>query len=290
MDRLNFNHLYYFYIVAKTGSIKEAAKKLFVSQPTISDQLKLLEDYFSCKLFERRNRSLTLTKQGELALEYAANIFDTSKDLTFRLRNHLQIPKKSLDIGITRSIAQYFLYEKILPLFDQSEVSINFTENEHHLLLADLEEGHLDIVFTGSKDSLSHSMNVYQVGVNRTFAVAHSKFKAIVAKFPEGLSNVPYFEYSEDCSLKYEIDLFFSKNSITPRIIGSANDMDLFQLVTENGFAFVIVPEIAKNRMCRLENIEVLGELTELKSSVYGIIKDSYTGLGYKLLEDLENN
>ena len=68
MNRLNFNHFYYFYIVAREGSIKSAAEKLFVSQPTISDQLKLLEEYFECKLFERKHRQLSLTKEGELAL------------------------------------------------------------------------------------------------------------------------------------------------------------------------------------------------------------------------------
>jgi len=43
VERLNFSHFFYFYIVAKEGSIKFAAEKLFVSQPTISDQIKLLE-------------------------------------------------------------------------------------------------------------------------------------------------------------------------------------------------------------------------------------------------------
>ena len=63
MDRFNFNHLFYFYVVAKEGSIKLAAEKLHISQPTISDQIKLLEEHFQCSLFERRNRALFLTKE-----------------------------------------------------------------------------------------------------------------------------------------------------------------------------------------------------------------------------------
>ena len=47
MNRINFNHLYYFYIVSKEGSIKSTSEKLHVSQPTISDQIKLLEEYFA---------------------------------------------------------------------------------------------------------------------------------------------------------------------------------------------------------------------------------------------------
>lgn len=285
VDRLNFNHLFYFYIVSKEGSIKGSAEKLHVSQPTISDQVKLLEEYFDCKLFERRNRSLYLTKEGKLALKYAEKIFALSNEVTFRLRNNIEVPKRSIDIGITHFMSHYFLYETILPLFDQSEVSINVKESERHLLLADLEEGNLDIIFTDSKDSISSTMSSYRVGVNKTFAVAHKKYKKHINDFPESLNSIPFFNYTIESFLKYEIELFFTKNGLSPRVIGEADDIDLFEVVTEKGLAFTIVPEVAKNRLCLNKDIVVLGELEELQTSVWGIIKNSYKGLGYKLLK-----
>jgi LysR family transcriptional activator of nhaA len=286
MERLNFNHLYYFYVVSKEGSIKDAAEKLHVSQPTISDQLKLLEEYFGCLLFERKNRSLFLTKEGKLALRYAEQIFELGNEITSRLRNKIQIPKRSLDIGITHFMSHYFLYDTILPLFKQDNVSINIKENQRHLQLAELEEGNLDIVFTDNKDSISSTMEAYRVGVNRTFAVAHKKFRKYKRDFPESLNQIPFFNYTNDSFLKFEIELFFSKNGLTPRIIGEADDIDLFQVVTERGLAFTIVPEVAKNRLCQNKDIIVLGELEELQTSVWGIIKKSYKGLGYQLLRN----
>ena len=112
MDRLNFSHFYYFYIVAKEGSIKTAAEKLFVSQPTISDQIKLLEDYFQCSLFERKHRQLELTKEGFLALEYADKVFQMSRELTSRLRNDVKLPKTSFDVGMSPYMGQFFLYNQ----------------------------------------------------------------------------------------------------------------------------------------------------------------------------------
>ena len=91
MERLNFNHLFYFYIIAKEGSIKSASEKLFVSQPTISDQLKLLESYLGCQLFLRQNRGLTLTQEGELALEYAEKIFGISTEMNTLATNPAQL-------------------------------------------------------------------------------------------------------------------------------------------------------------------------------------------------------
>lgn len=284
MDRLNFNHLYYFYIVSKEGSIKGAAEKLHVSQPTISDQIKLLEEYFQCSLFDRKNRALFLNKQGQFALKYAEQFFDQANELTMRLRNNLSMPKSSLDIGITHFMSQYFLYENLLPLFKQGEVSINVKENERHLLLAELEEGNIDMMFTDNKEGISSTMSAYRVGVNKTFAVAHKKYAKYKKKFPEGLVSMPFLNYTNDSFLKYEIELFFSKHGIAPRVIGEADDMDMFEVVTEKGLAFTIVPEVAKNRLIQNKNIIVLGELEELQTSVWGIVKNNYKGLGYQLL------
>jgi len=286
MDRLNFNHLFYFYIVSKEGSIKATSEKLHVSQPTISDQIKLLEEFLESKLFERRNRSMILTKEGRLALDYAEKVFDYANELTFRLRNKIKLPKKSMDIGITQFMSHYFLYDSITPLFNQSEISINIKENQRHLLLAELEEGNIDMVFTDTKDDLSKSMRAYRVGVNKTFAVAHKKFQKYKKGFPESLNNLPFFNYTNESFLKYEIDLFFTKNNLSPKIIGEADDVDFLEIVTSKGLAFTIVPEVAQKRFCQNNNVIILGELKELQTSVWGIIKNSYKGLGYKLLKD----
>ncbi len=284
MNKLNFSHFYYFYVVAKEGSIKGASEKLHVSQPTISDQLKLLEEFFGCILFERKHRSLYLTKEGKLALKYAETIFDLSRELTSRLKNKFNLPKKSLDIGITHFISHYFLYDNILPLFQQQDVTINIRENERHLLLAELEEGNLDMVFTDSKDSLASTMTSYRMGVNKTFVVAHKKFAKYKRNFPQSLANIPFFNYSSNSFLRFEIEVFFAQNSITPRILGEGDDIDLFQMVTEKGLGFTIVPEVAMKRFCLNKNVIVLGELEELQTSVWGIIKKSYKGIGYQLL------
>jgi LysR family transcriptional activator of nhaA len=283
LDRLNFNHLYYFYIVAKEGSIKGAAHKLHVSQPTISDQIKLLEEYFHCPLFERKNRSLVLTKEGALALKYAQQVFDLSKELTSQLRNDLKRPKKTLDIGITYSLSHYFLYDWIMPLFSQENVKVNIQEGERHLLLAELEEDNIDILFTNTNDGLSTHLSSYRVGVNKTFAIAHKKYKRKNIAFPAILNEIPFLNYTKESLLKYEIELFFTKNGLSPKQIGEGDDINLFEMVTKEGMAFSIVPEVAKNRLCKDNDVVVLGELEELQTFVWGIVKNSYEGVGLKL-------
>jgi len=268
------------------GSIKNAALKLFVSQPTISDQLKLLEEYFDCKLFEREHRQLNLTKEGELALEYAETIFAKSTELTRRLRHSIKLPKTSFDIGMTPFMSQYFLYDLITPLFEQESLTVNIQQDNRLLLLAQLEEGNVDMIFTDNKDTLPGSVDTYRVGLNRTFVVAHKKYKKHKSNFPDCLNEIPFFNYTGETKLKYEIELFFSQNNLTPKIAGHAEDIDLFQLITEKGVAFTIVPEVAKNRLCLNKDIIVLGELEELQTSVWAVLKKNDRGLGFKLLKD----
>lgn len=268
------------------GSIKQAAEKLFVSQPTISDQIKLLEEYFECKLFIREHRQLTLTKQGTLALEYAQKVFSLSTELTRRLRHNIKLPKTSFDIGMTPFMSQYFLYDLIMPLFDKEAFRVNIKQDQRHLLLADLEEGNIDMIFTDNKESLPSGIDTYRVGLNKTFVVAHKKYKKLAKSFPECLDEIPFFNYTGETKLKYEIELFFSQNNLTPKIIGQAEDIDLFQAITEKGLAFTIVPEVAKNRLCVNKDVIVLGELEELQTSVWAVLKKNDRGFGFKLLKN----
>ncbi|MBC96791.1 MAG: hypothetical protein CME63_03520 [Halobacteriovoraceae bacterium] len=284
MDRLNFNHFYYFYIVAKEGSVKAAAEKLYVSQPTVSDQIKLLEEFFDCKLFDRKNRALFLTKEGELALEYAEKAFSLSREVTSVLRNKEKLPKSSLDIGMTPNMAQYFIYDSILPLFDHQEFKVNILENERHLLLADLEEGNLDIVISNDREGIFSSMKATKVGKNRTYVLAHKSCRKYKKNFPHSLQEIPFFNYSKDSELRYEIELYFAKYGIAPHIIGEGNDIDLFEVMVKNAKAFVMVPEVGKNRICQNKDVIVLGELEDFETNTWCITKKDYQGPSIGLL------
>ena len=284
LERLNLNHLFYFYIVAKEGSIKEASEKVHVTQPTISDQIKLLEEYLGCNLFERKHRGLFLTDHGKMALKYAESIFDLSSELTARLRNNLEYPKRTLDIGISHNLSNFLISDGLRPLFNQKEVRINVKEDSRIHLLAELEEGHLDMIFTDQKENLPFGLSYYGLGKNKTYVVAHKKYKGGRKGFPKSLNQIPYFSYTSDSSAKYEIDIFFAKHSLSPRTIGEADDIDLLQMVTEEGLAFTIVPEVAKNRFCLNKDVVALGEVKELQISVWGVIKKGYRGPGHKFL------
>jgi LysR family transcriptional activator of nhaA len=288
MDRLNFNHLFYFYIVAKEGSIKAASDKLHVSQPTISDQIKLLEEFLHTPLFERKHRGLTLTAEGFAALKCAEQVFDLARDLTSRLRHQRDATKSSIDIGVCHFLSHFCLFDEIMPLFDSKGLTINLKEGPRHTLLLALEDGALDMVFTNNKDNLPTTTTPYRLNGGEVYALAHRKWKAQIKKFPEDLRLIPYFGYTANSPMKYETELFFSKNGFTPPMIGEADEVDLFQTVAERGDAFVLIPESATTRFLKSKNIISLGKIKNIQMPIWGVIKKNQRGPAYDFLTQRE--
>ena len=86
MASLNYHHLYYFWVVAREGSIVAASRELDLSQPTISSQIRTLEESLGVKLFERAGRGLVLTDTGRVAFRYADSIFTMGREMADALQ------------------------------------------------------------------------------------------------------------------------------------------------------------------------------------------------------------
>ena len=110
---MNINQLWVFYNVAKHKSFTRAAETLFVSQPSISNQLKLFEDTYDLKLFERFGKKIELTSSGEILYSYAVRIFRLVEE-TEVVINELKATKAGrIRIGAGNTPGTYYLPEII---------------------------------------------------------------------------------------------------------------------------------------------------------------------------------
>jgi LysR family hydrogen peroxide-inducible transcriptional activator len=131
---MNLRDLEYFVLVAELKHFGKAAEKVFVSQPTLSMQLKKLEEYLGLTLFERTNRQVHLTQAGELLYKQAKAIVVAAKNFHETAKTYRDPFESSIKLGVIPTIAPYFL-PKILPLLHKHfpklkvEVSELKTEN-----------------------------------------------------------------------------------------------------------------------------------------------------------------
>src|ERR1043165_3868092 len=110
VEWLNYHHLLYFWVVAREGSIAAATKKLNLTQPTISAQLRLLEESLEEKLFEKQGRSLVLTEAGHVALRYADEIFALGRELRDTLRDRPTGKPVRVTIGVVNVLPKLIAY------------------------------------------------------------------------------------------------------------------------------------------------------------------------------------
>ena len=92
----NFNHLYYFYMTVKSGGVTIAAKHLSVSQPSLSGQLRVLEEFLQIKLFKKVGRKNELTREGSMVFGYCRQMFELSQEMHETIAE--QIPHASRKI------------------------------------------------------------------------------------------------------------------------------------------------------------------------------------------------
>ena len=148
LNKLNFNHLNYFSVIAREGSIKKACHKLGLTAPALSSQLKQLETFLGTPLFERRVRKLILNDSGRLVLEYATKIFNEADALIKSVTHPDPHKMKSIRVGVIPSLSKTHVHEFVVPLWKDEYVCVSIMERDLADLTRDLEIGNLDIILS----------------------------------------------------------------------------------------------------------------------------------------------
>ena len=152
MQWINYHHLLYFWMVAKEGSIAAAAKRLRLSQPTISTQLRTLENALDVSLFDRSGRRLVLTEEGQLALRYAEEIFGLGRELLDALRDNVSDRPVKMIVGVTYVIPKLIAYELLRPALSLEQgLAVECHEDRFDRLLGRLSRHELDMVLSDDK-------------------------------------------------------------------------------------------------------------------------------------------
>lgn len=121
-----------FYMVARLGSITQAAKKLGLSQPTVTTQIRSLEGQYAVELFYRGGRRLTLTDEGARLLPMVQALLQQEADIEFFLRNCGQM-QGSLRIGATSPYYVLGLIKAFRERYPQIEVSVEIGNSQQVL-------------------------------------------------------------------------------------------------------------------------------------------------------------
>ncbi|MGE8205380.1 LysR family transcriptional regulator [Heyndrickxia sp. NPDC080065] len=145
---MNIESLRMFCLVVEEGSISQAARLSFVSQPAVTRQIRQLEEMYRAKLFERTSGKLTLSKAGETLYPYAKEIVEYSKRSFEAIQELTGNQEIVLYIGASSTIGEYLL-PGLLGEFSRSypNLKFNLSIGNTPTILSKLENNDIDIAF-----------------------------------------------------------------------------------------------------------------------------------------------
>ncbi|WP_097550801.1 LysR family transcriptional regulator [Lactobacillus helveticus] len=170
---MNLNQLYYFNELVKQHQFSSAAKRLHISQPSLSNSIKTLEKELNCNLIERRNGRVELTKYGQIFLESADSIILTLENAKHNINHTKQIENNTIEIGYIPTPRENFL-PHITLVFEKENSSTfhyiyhNGTSNQ---ICLEVQNGNFDLGICSKIDTYS-DLNFIPLYVENTFFTA----------------------------------------------------------------------------------------------------------------------
>jgi LysR family transcriptional activator of nhaA len=294
MRFLNYHHLFYFWHIAKLKSLSEAGKFLKLRQPTLSAQLKQLEDSLGIKLINRGGRNFSLTREGHFVFKYAENIFTTGAELLEQIENESHLVPNRLKIGVVDAIPKIITYTFLEPVsLIGGDYIIECVEGSREDLLKKLSCYELDLVLSDSmvgnsiaikaNESLLATTSITMCATDKLIEKYGSKLEAFWGAAPVILP-------AKNSVLRETLDIWFSSNNIIPHVVGEFEDSALLKTFGSKGLGFFPVPTLVAHQVVRDYSIKVAFEIPEITESFYAITleKDfTHAGLIAKCAEAL---
>lgn len=273
MSWLNYHHLLYFWTVARAGSIAKAGEELHLAQPTISSQIKLLEESLGHKLFERQGRKLVLTDVGRTVMRYADEIFRLGNELKNVVGGLPAGQQLRLQVGVADVVPKVVAERLLQPALSVGPLRIVCREGPLPQLLASLALHELDVVLADAPGSEPVSVRAFnhllgKCGVTFFAASVHSQLKR---DFPRSLNGAPFLMPSEGSSVRHALDLWFESKGVRPTVVGDFDDSALLKAFGQRGLGVFAMPSVIEAEVTRQFDVSIVGRTDEIENCFYAI-------------------
>lgn len=275
VDRLNYHHLYYFWMVAKEGSIAKACAKLQLAQPTVSTQIRTLEQALGERLFARAGRSLELTETGRIAFRFAEEIFALGREMIYTLRGRPSGRPLVLTVGIADALPKLVTHQLLQPALNlPTPVQLVCREDKHDRLLAGLAAHEFDVVLSDSPIPQSVRVRAFnhQLGeCGVSFMASPAVTKVSRRAFPRCLEEIPLLLPTENTVLRRSLDQWFEEQGIRPQVLGEFEDTALMKVFGKFSQAALPVHSVVENEARSSYGVQLLGRVPELTQRFFAI-------------------
>lgn len=273
--KLNYQHLLYFWSVVRTGSLTRACEELALSAPTISMQLRTLEERLGEKLLAKSGRALVPTEVGRMVFSYADEIFGLGQDLLEALDHRPTARPLRLVVGTDDVVPKEIAYRILKPtLALKRPVRIVCREGTLERLVAGLALHEVDVVLSDAPVTPSLNVRAYNhsLGTCEVLWMATPTLaKTLRRAFPKSLDGVPVLLPTDDTAIRRALDQWLAKQEVRPVMIGEFEDYAMLREFARSGHGFAPVPSILEEQFRKEYGVARVGVATGVKAEFYAI-------------------
>jgi LysR family transcriptional activator of nhaA len=268
--------LHYFWVTAKAGGVMRAGAQLHTTPQTLSGQIRLLEEDLGRKLFKKSGRSMELTEAGRLALGYADQIFSLGGELETAVRHaHGGQPVLEFRVGVADAVNKSVAYRLLEPALSL-EVPVRMVASEGKFadLLSQLALNRLDLVIADEPMSRRINVRAFNHSLGRS-SMAFFATAALAAQlqgtFPACLSGSPMLIPGAQASVRQQLEAWFTRHGIAPRIVGEFDDGALMTAFGRQGRGVFVVPGVMEAETIAQYGVQCVGRSEELVDEFFAV-------------------
>lgn len=247
---MNLKQAHYIRTIAQEGSITTAARKLYVSQPSLSQMVRQIENELGVTLFDRNATPLRLTYAGEKCLECANAMLNASRRLEDQIQEIRRENSGKLRLGISVQRAM-----QVLPValswfaMQYPGVAIELKEAGSAKLEELLLQGEIDLALAAI-DSVDARLS-YVLIEKESIGILAGKGSALAARFAEGTpvaleaaADDSFISLKEGHSIRVVQDSLFRQSGMAPRILIETDSLEVGRRVALANGACMLCSEI----------------------------------------------
>jgi LysR family transcriptional activator of nhaA len=275
MDWLNYHHLLYFWTVAREGGLVPAGRVLRLSHPTLSAQIRALEERLGEQLFTRSGRRLALTEMGRLVYRYADEIFGLGREMLDAVKDRSTGQPLRLDVGIVDAVPKLVARRLLQPARELPEpVRLACQEGTQERLMGALAVHALDVVISDGPVPAGSSVKAFnhplgETGVTifgaKPLAEAHRR------GFPRSLHGAPLLLPLEHVALRRALNPWLERSGIRPRVVAEFEDQALLEEFGADGAGLFAAPTVVEREVAARYGVQPVGRLEEVRQRFYAI-------------------
>ncbi|MES1182962.1 MAG: LysR family transcriptional regulator [Myxococcales bacterium] len=273
VDWLNYHHLLYFWTAAREGGVTRAAKKLRLAQPTVSEQIKRLEELLGNPLFERKGRSLVLTEFGRTIFGYADEIFSLGRELMDAAKTQGAGRPRRLVVGVADVLPKLIVYRLLEPAL---RLGIELVCREDYIdqLLAGLSIHEVDLVLSDSPVGANVGVRAFNHLLGESsisFFAIKSEAARLKRAFPGSLDGERFLFPEEQTVLRRSLDQYFEDNGIHPVFAAEFADSALAMSFGQAGAGIFAGPTVIEREIKKQYGVAVIGRARQVRERYYAI-------------------